>query len=232
MKAVILAGGVGRRLLPYTTTFPKPMVPVGELPMLEIIVRQLRANGFRELIVATGHHEELIRAYFGDGSKFGVTISYSKEDRPLGTAGPLDLIRDRLDETFLLINGDVLADLDFARLERTHRDRESDVTIVVARRVENVTFGIVNVDEALEFVSWDEKPNIEYLVSAGVYVVEPRVLELLPSETFLNLPDFITSLDSGGYRIRAFLHEGYWLDVGRPADYEQACRDVERLALW
>jgi NDP-sugar pyrophosphorylase family protein len=232
MKAVILAGGQGRRLLPYTTTFPKPMVPVGDLPMLEIIVRQLRANGFTDLIVATGYNEELIRAYFGDGSKFGVTLTYSKEDRPLGTAGPLDLVRARLDETFLLINGDVLADIDFARLERSHVERESDVTLVLARRVETVNYGIVTIDDSLEFVSWNEKPDIEYLVSAGVYLVEPRVLENLPSGTFLNIPDFITSLGGDGYRVRAFVHDGYWLDVGRPADYEQACRDVGRLVLW
>jgi NDP-mannose synthase len=232
VKAVILAGGEGRRLLPYTTTFPKPMMPVGNRPMLEILVRQLRANGFREIVVATGYLDEIIRTYFGDGHAFGASITYSKESRPLGTAGPLDLVRGQLAETFLLVNGDVLADLDFARLERAHRERASDVTIVLARRAETIDFGLVEIDEAQRFVSWNEKPVIEHLVSAGIYLVEPRALAHLPVDTTINLPDFIVSLATAGCTLTAYVHEGYWLDIGRPADYEQACRDVERLVLW
>jgi NDP-mannose synthase len=232
MKAVILAGGEGRRLLPYTTTFPKPMMPVGTSPILEIIIRQLRANGIRELVIATNYLEELIRAYFGDGEKFGVAISYSKEDRPLGTAGPLGLLRAELRETFLVVNGDVLADLDFGRLLREHRESASDATIVLAKRSETVDFGIVHVDEESNFVRWTEKPTIDYLVSAGVHVVEPRVLDELPDAQFVNLPDFVTRLHESGYKLRGFVHDGYWLDIGRPSDYEQACRDVESLVLW
>jgi NDP-sugar pyrophosphorylase family protein len=232
VKAVILAGGAGRRLPPYTTTFPKPMMPVGKRPMLEILVRQLRANGFREIIVATGYLDEIIRAHFGDGHAFGASISYSRESRPLGTAGPLDLVRDRLAETFLLINGDVLADLDFARRERAHRERASDVTIVLARRAEAIDFGLVEIDAVQRFVSWSEKPVIEHLVSAGIYLVEPRVLAHLPVDTAIDLPDFIVSLAGTGCALCAYVHEGYWLDIGRPADYELACRDVERLVLW
>jgi NDP-sugar pyrophosphorylase family protein len=232
VKAVILAGGEGRRLLPYTTTFPKPMMPLGNRPMLEILVRQLGANGMREIIVATGYLDEIIRTYFGDGSAFDASITYSKESRPLGTAGPLDLVRDRLVETFLLINGDVLADLDFARLARAHRERAADVTIVLARRSEMIDFGLVEIDEQQRFVAWNEKPVLSHLVSAGIYLVEPRVLAHLPADTMTNLPDFIVSLAAAGCTLRAYVHEGYWLDIGRPADYEQACRDVERLVLW
>jgi NDP-sugar pyrophosphorylase family protein len=232
VKAVILAGGEGRRLLPYTRTFPKPMMPVGDRPMLEILVRQLGAHGIGEIIVATGHLDEIIRAYFGDGSALGASIAYSKESRPLGTAGPLDLVRDRLAETFLLVNGDVLADIDFARLRRVHRERTADVTIVLARRTETIDFGLVEIDAAQRFVSWSEKPVIEHLVSAGIYLVEPRVLAHLPVDTAINLPDFIVSLSGAGYALCAYVHEGYWLDIGRPADYEQACRDFDRLVLW
>ncbi|MBY0277649.1 NTP transferase domain-containing protein [Candidatus Binatia bacterium] len=232
MKAVILAGGEGRRLLPYTTTFPKPMVPVGNRPMLEILLRQLRANGIRDVIVATGYLDEIIRTSLGDGAALDVSIIYSKESRPLGTAGPLDLVRDRLHETFLLINGDVLADLDFARLVRAHRERASDVTIVLARRTETVDFGLVAIDAQQRFVAWDEKPVREHLVSAGIYLVEPRVLAHLPVDTTINLPDFIVALHHAGCVLHGYVHEGYWLDIGRPADYEQACRDVERLGLW
>ena len=232
MKAVILAGGEGRRLLPYTTTFPKPMMPLGNRPMLEILIRQLHANGIREIVVATGYLDEIIRAYFADGSALDVSITYSKESRPLGTAGPLDLVRDRLDDTFLLINGDVLADLDFARLRRVHAERAADVTIVLARRTEMIDFGLVEIDAEQRFVAWNEKPVLEHLVSAGIYLVEPRVLEHLPRDTAINLPDFVVALDRAGCALRAYVHDGYWLDIGRHADYEQASRDVERLVLW
>lgn len=232
MKAVILAGGEGRRLLPYTTRFPKPMVPLGNRPMLEILVRQLCAHGMRDIVIATGYLDEIIRAYFGDGQALDVSITYSKESRPLGTAGPLDLVRQQLTETFLLINGDVLADLDFARLERVHRARASDVTIVLARRTETIDFGLVEIDASERFVAWNEKPVLEHLVSAGIYLVEPRVLAHLPTDTAINLPDFISLLARHGHALHAYVHEGYWLDIGRPSDYEQACRDVERLVLW
>lgn len=232
MKAVILAGGEGRRLLPYTTRFPKPMVPLGNRPMLEILVRQLCAHGMREIVVATGYLDEIIRAYFGDGHTLGVSITYSKESRPLGTAGPLDLVRAQLTETFLLINGDVLADLDFTRLEQVHRARASDVTIVLARRSETIDFGLVEIDADERFVAWNEKPVLEHLVSAGIYLVEPRVLAHLPVDSAINLPDFITLLADRGHALHGYVHAGYWLDIGRPSDYEQACRDVERLVLW
>lgn len=232
MKAVVLAGGEGRRLLPYTARVPKPMVPIGERPILEILLRQLRANGFRDVIVATGHLDEVIRDHFGDGRDLDVSITYSKEDRPLGTAGPLGLVRHLLDDTFLLVNGDVIADLDFEGLLRAHRDRSADMTIVLARRTEAVDFGLVEIDADQRFVSWSEKPERHYLVSAGIYLVEPRVLRHLPAETPIHLPDFVESLERAGCALFARIHEGYWLDVGRPADYEQACRDVGRLVLW
>jgi NDP-sugar pyrophosphorylase family protein len=228
MKAVILAGGEGRRLLPYTTIFPKPMMPVGKSPILEILIRQLRDNGIRDVVVTTNYLGNLIRAYFSDGSKLGVSIRYSKEDRPLGTAGPLDLLRDELRETFLLANGDVLADVDYARLIEQHRRHGSDVTIVLAKRLEVVDFGIVHLDETCDLVRWTEKPTIEYLVSAGIYLFEPRVLDRLPPNEFFNIPDFMMLLKESGFRLKGFVHEGYWLDIGRPSDYERACQDAER----
>lgn len=232
MKAVILAGGEGRRLLPYTTRIPKPMMPVGGRPILEILLRQLHANGVREVVIATGYLDEVIRTHFGDGRSLDVSIAYSKENRPLGTAGPLDLVRELLDDTFLLVNGDVLADLDFGRLREAHRARAADVTIVLARRREAIDFGLVEIDEQQRFVAWNEKPVIERLVSAGIYLVEPRALAHLPADTATNLPDFIMALQGAGCTLCAHVHEGYWLDVGRPADYEQACADIEKLVLW
>ncbi|MCW5980205.1 MAG: NTP transferase domain-containing protein [Bryobacteraceae bacterium] len=230
MKAVILAGGAGRRLLPYTATFPKPMMPVGHRPVLEIILRQLKAHGIGEVIIATGYLEELIRAYFQDGSKLGLAIEYSREDEPLGTAGPLGLARSRLRESFLLMNGDILTDLDFHRPLAEHRRRNNDVTVILAPRVQAVDYGVVRLADDGTFAAWDEKPSLEYLVSAGIYIMEPGVLDYLPGG-FVNLPDFITLLHGAGLRVRGYIHQGYWLDIGRPDDYEKACADAEKLRL-
>ena len=232
MKAVILAGGEGQRLLPYTASLPKPMMPIGNKPILEVIVRQLRALGVEEILLATGYLEELIRTYFGDGSQLGIPIRYSREDTPLGTAGPLSLVRQHLTEPFILINGDILTDLDFHRLVEFHHTHSNDVTLALANRKQLIDFGVVRLDSAGQFDLWDEKPVLEYLVSTGIYVMNPSVLTTLADNTFLNLPDYITSLHKSGARIGGYIHEGYWLDIGRREDYERACRDAESLGLW
>lgn len=231
MKAVILAGGAGRRLHPYTTTLPKPMMPVGNRPVLEIILRRLKAHGISRIVVATGYLEDLIRAYFQDGAGLGVSLEYSHEEQPLGTAGPLGLARRHLGERFLAMNGDVLTDLNFHMPIEEHRRRRSDVTVVLTPRIQHVDYGVVRLDDDGAFAAWEEKPALRYLVSTGIYVMEPRVLDHLPAG-FVNLPDFITLLHRAGLRVRGYVHEGYWLDIGRPDDYEAACNDQERLALW
>jgi NDP-sugar pyrophosphorylase family protein len=232
MKAVILAGGQGTRLLPYTASLPKAMMPIGNKPILEVVVRQLHALGVEEILLATGYLEELIRSYFGDGSQFGVPIIYSREDAPLGTAGPLSLLRERLTETFLLMNSDILTNLDFRALVAFHHAQANDVTLALANRKQLIDFGVVRLDNNGQFSDWNEKPVLEYLVSTGIYVMNPRVLRLLPNNTFLNLPDYIVSLKKSVARIGSYIHEGYWLDIGRREDYEQACRDAESLCLW
>ena len=232
MKAVILAGGQGTRLLPYTASLPKAMMPIGNKPILEVVVRQLHALGVEEILLATGYLEELIRSYFGDGSQFGVPIIYSREDAPLGTAGPLSLLRERLTETFLLMNSDILTNLDFRALVAFHHAQANDVTLALANRKQLIDFGVVRLDNNGQFSDWNEKPVLEYLVSTGIYVMNPRVLRLLPNDSFLNLPDYIVSLKKSGARIGGYIHEGYWLDIGRREDYEQACRDAESLCLW
>lgn len=232
MKAVILAGGEGQRLLPYTASLPKPMMPIGNKPILEVLVRQLRELQIEEVLLATGYLEELIRTYFGDGSRFGIPIRYSREDTPLGTAGPLSLVRPYLTEPFILINGDILTDLDFHSLVEFHRTQANDVSLALASRSQHVDFGVVRIDSEGQFDVWDEKPTLEYLVSTGIYVMNPKVLTLLPNNTFLNLPEYITSLKKSGARIGGYVHQGYWLDIGRREDYERACRDAESLRLW
>ena len=164
MKAVILAGGKGRRLLPYTTNFPKPLMPIGERPILEIVIRQLREHGIRELIIATGYLEEIIRAFFADGEKLGVNITYSKEEEPLGTAGPLNLLRKNLKDTFLMMNGDVLTDMNFSQLLKYHKSQDAVATVAVCKRSVNIDFGVVTLTGSNLFFEWEEKPQIEYLV--------------------------------------------------------------------
>jgi NDP-sugar pyrophosphorylase family protein len=208
------------------------MMPIGNKPILEVIVRQMRALGIEGILMATGYLEELIRSYFDDGGRFGVPIEYSREDAPLGTAGPLSLLRGHLTEPFLLINGDILTDLDFRALVAFHRTRENDVTVALTHRKQLIDFGVVRLDGQGLFEAWDEKPLLEYLVSMGVYVMNPNVLGVLPEKTFLNLPDYVTSLARSGARVRGYVHEAYWLDIGRREDYEQACRDAESLRLW
>jgi NDP-sugar pyrophosphorylase family protein len=228
MKAVVLVGGVGRRLDPYTVKIPKPMMPIGDRPILELLVARLRRCGIRDLVFAIGHLGEIIRDHFGDGRAFDVTIEYSKEERALGTAGPLDRVRPALSATFLVINGDILADLDLVAIVAEHRRRASDATVVLARHAETIDFGVVDIDARGEVVAWHEKPMVERLVSAGVYVLEPATLAHLEPGAAAELPKFVMSLVAAGMRVRGHVHPGYWLDIGRPADYERACRDAAR----
>jgi NDP-sugar pyrophosphorylase family protein len=226
-KVVILAGGKGRRLFPYTTNFPKPLMPVGDRPILEILLQQLKTEGLTDVIIATGYLEELIRAYFGDGKKLGMNISYSREDKPLGTAGPLDLVRDQLTDTFLLMNGDTLSNLSFSSLIEHHLAASAMATVGLFQRNVFIDFGVVETDEQSHIVAWKEKPTINYLVSTGIYALNRQALSFLAPDEFINLPDLLLRLKTAGNRVSGYLHEGYWLDIGRPEDYEKACRDAE-----
>jgi NDP-mannose synthase len=230
MKVIILAGGKGRRLLPFTTNFPKPLMPVGERPILEILLLRLKADGLTDIVIATGHLEELIRAYFGDGQKFGVNITYSREDKPMGTAGPLDLVRDQLTDTFLLMNGDVLSDLHFTDLIRHHKERGAMASVALSKRNVFIDFGVVELDGKSSIVAWKEKPSIDYLVSTGIYCISGNAMDHLPKGVFTNLPDFLLMLKAAGHCVSGYVHEGYWLDIGRGEDYEKACEDVEKFS--
>jgi NDP-mannose synthase len=227
MKAVILAGGKAARLRPYTTNFPKPLMPIGERPILEIVIKRLKEYGIQDIIVSTGHLAELIKVFFNDGSKYGVKITYSKEEEPLGTAGPLSLVRDYLNEPFILMNGDVLTDIDFSKLFSFHRGIKSQATISLAKRIFPIDFGVINIDRRSQFQEWQEKPSFEFLISTGIYLFEPETLRVLSEKEFLNVPEFIQRLKKENYFIAGYVHPGYWLDIGRPEDYERACKDYE-----
>jgi len=225
MKAFILAGGKGSRLLPYTTNFPKPLMPIKDKPILEIVIDRLRKADIKDITFGTGHLAELLQAFFGDGEKFGVKISYSREDEPLGTAGPLNLVRDKFIDTFLVMNGDILTDMDFHELINYHRNEKSVATIALSKRTVEIDFGVVTLNNENQFLEWKEKPQIDYLVSTGIYIFEPEALDVLPSEGFFNLPDLIIKLSENNKKVAGYIHQGYWLDIGRPGDYAKACED-------
>ena len=229
MKAVILAGGKGTRLKPYTTVFPKPLMPIGDKPILEIVIRQLKSHGFDGVIITVGHLAELIMTFFNDGSKYGIKIRYSREDKPLGTAGGLGLIKKELNETFLMMNGDVLTTLDFSDLINYHKRNGAIATIALNKRDVKIDFGVVKLDDGNSIVGYTEKPKIDYLVSMGVYVFDPKVLEYIELNEYLDFPDLIKKLISNGEIVKGYVYSGYWLDIGRPDDYERANREIEEV---
>lgn len=231
MKAIILAGGQGRRLAPYTTVFPKPLVPIGHRPILEIIIRQLARCGFKDAIVSTGYLAELIEAYFSTAQSRlpGISISYVKETEPTGTAGSLSLI-DGLDETFLVMNGDILTTLDYGKLIQYHKDQGGAVTIALHQRNVQVDFGVIEFDDKTRAIkSYTEKPRHEYMVSMGVYIYEPRVLKYIEPGKYLDFPTLVGRLLDAGERIVGYHSDDYWLDIGRPDDYDRAQGEFERL---
>ncbi len=226
-KAVILAGGRGTRLRPYTVTLPKPLVPIGEHPVLELIVRQLARHEFRDVTVAVNHQAEIIKAFFGDGSRWGVEIDYSLETEPLGTIGPLRLIRD-LPEHFLLMNGDVLTDLDIAAFYAAHVADDRLFTIAAASRVVDVDYGVLDAPDGV-LTGFREKPRVEHLVSMGIYAVNRKIVSLIPENRPFGFDTLMLQLLEQRQRVTVHRHDGHWLDIGRPADYEQAIDDFETL---
>ena len=217
---VLLAGGTGTRLRPYTTVLPKPLMPVGDMPVLEILLRRLAAAGLVRVNLAVGHLAELIEAYFGDGSRFGVELVYWREDEPLGTAGPIaqmGLDGDRV----LVMNGDLLTTLDFSSLLDEHRSSGATATIAVLSREVPIDFGVVHLDGDT-VASFEEKPVLSYNVSMGVYVFERRVVELIPRGERYDFPDLLGAVLEHGWPVHAYRSGDFWLDIGRPEDYKLA----------
>ncbi|HWR70172.1 MAG TPA: sugar phosphate nucleotidyltransferase [Dehalococcoidia bacterium] len=228
MKAVILAGGKGTRLRPYTTVLPKPLMPIGERPILEILIRQMSAKGFKDIIVTTGYLAELIMTFLGDGSKFGVKIKYSKEAKPLGTAGGLGFIKDDLSGDFLMVNGDLLTTLNFADLVDYHRKNQAVATIALKKRQIHIDFGVIELEGSTNNIKgYAEKPTMESFVSMGVYVLNTDVLKYIKTDEYLDFPNLIQILMAAGQTVKGYVFDGYWLDIGRPDDYEKANTDIQ-----
>jgi NDP-sugar pyrophosphorylase family protein len=224
--AVILAGGRGTRLRPYTLTLPKPLVPLVDTPIVEIMIRKLANAGYEEVTLAINHMGELIKAYFGNGEKWGVTARYSLEDEPLGTIAPLRLIPD-LPENFLVVNADVLSDLDLSKFLEDHIQSGAIFTIAATSRDQVLDFGVLGTEEG-RLVSFREKPKISQTVSMGIYAVNRRVLEYIPPKGPFGFDQLMLKLIATDQVVNVVEHTGYWLDIGRPEDYEQANREFEK----
>ena len=226
MRAVILAGGKGTRLAPYTWLFPKPLVPMGDKPVMEILVRQLVQHGVTRITVAIGHLGELVATYFGDGSRFGASIDYSREERALGTAGPLSLI-DGLDDDFLVMNGDILTTLRFDTLMRYHREHGGCATIAMHAKDIRLQLGVIHTNGNSEITGYVEKPTLSYKVSMGVYVFQSRVLDLIPHDRYLDFPDLVLAMLTNGEQVISYPSQDYWADIGTHVDYETAMAEYE-----
>jgi NDP-sugar pyrophosphorylase family protein len=226
MKAIVLAGGKGARLVPYTTILPKPLMPIGDMPILEVMLLQMRSAGIKHVVLTVGHLSELLRSFFKDGSQLGIDITYSYEDFPLGTAGPIALV-DGIDETFLVSNGDVLTTLDLQDLIKFHREQKAIATIAAHHRQSKIDLGVIEKDGDYRITGYIEKPVYDFLVSMGIYVFEPAVISYITRNEYLDFPDLVKKLIAAGERVVGYEFNGYWEDLGRPDDYARASKDFE-----
>jgi NDP-sugar pyrophosphorylase family protein len=223
-KAVVLAGGRGTRLAPFTSVLPKPLMPVGERAILELVVDQLKGCGFTDVVFCVGYLSHLIRAVFENRENGDLNISYVQEKDALGTAGPLRLV-EGLDDTFLVMNGDVLTDLDYGDLVRYHRERGNVLTVATHERSIKIDYGVLHLRKGrteADIAGYQEKPEIRSTVSMGIYVLEPSVLEHVPEGTPFDFPDLVQELLRHGAPLGAYRFDGLWFDIGRREDYEHA----------
>lgn len=227
-RAIILAGGKGTRLHPYTVVLPKPLMPIGEFPILEVVVRQLVKHGFDHVTMAVNHQAEIIRAFFQDGAKWGVKIDYSLEDKPLSTIAPLRLIHD-LPENFMVMNGDILSDLNYSEFFEEHISKNNIFTISAHMREQKLDYGVLEMDASNHLTCFREKPSTKYLVSMGVYMASRRIIDFIPEDEKYGFDNLMLDLLTAGKPVTVRKYSGYWQDIGRPDDYAQAIDEFERM---
>lgn len=221
MKAVILAGGLGTRLKPFTEVIPKPLLPIGEKAILEIQMDRLKRYGFDDIYLATNYKSDYIENFFGDGSKFGVKLTISKEDKPLGTAGPLTLLKEKLTEPFIVMNGDILSAIDFKDLYDFALNHDSLLTIAIKKEITPYAFG--NISFNGDFVTdIEEKPDIVSHILAGIYVMKPEIFSIIPDNEYFGMDLLIKKMIANNLPIVKYNLKEYWLDIGRLNDYEKA----------
>lgn len=229
VRAVILAGGKGKRLYPYTQVIPKPLVQLGNMPILEIVVRQLAAQGIEHITICTGYQAELICEAMGDGSKWNVRIDYSHEEEPLSTIGPLTLVNG-LGSTFLVMNGDLLTDIHYQDFIAYHRNAKSITTIATYKKHIQLSLGVMQVNHdnhPAMITGFQEKPKYDFDVSMGIYLFEPRVFEFIPSGKFYGFDHLMYDLLSANESITAYPFNGHWLDMGTLEDLDKAAEEFE-----
>lgn len=228
MQALILAGGRGTRLHPYTTVLPKPLMPVGDYPILEIILRQLKGAGITDVILAVGYLSQLLEAFFQKGERLGLNISYSFEERALGTAGPIALAMEQLEDDFLVMNGDLMTTLKYQNLIAFHQDKGAAATIGIYQRDVKVDFGVLETDAQGKLVRYVEKPTYHFDVSMGVNVLNKNAIQpYLKVGEYLDIPDLMRKLCQDGHPVHCYRESCYWLDIGRMDDYRTATEIFE-----
>ena len=225
--AIILAGGIGSRLRPYTVVLPKPLMPIGDYPILELVIRQLAKNNFTHVTMCVNHQADLFKTFFGDGSKWGMRINYSFENEVLGTMGPLKLINN-LPDNFLVMNGDILTDLNYQEFFDNHVRRKDLFTISSYIRKQKIDYGVLELNEYEYLSSFIEKPIKDYQVSMGIYMLNKKVLDFIPKIKF-GFDSLMLKMIELGEKVKVEKFDGYWLDIGRPDDYMQAIEDFESM---
>ncbi len=229
MQAIILAGGKGTRLHPYTVVFPKPLMPVGDYPILEILIRQLKHYGVTDVTMAVGHLKELIQVFFNDGKNWGLSIDYSFEDKPLGTAAPLKLV-DNLHDDFLVMNGDVLSNINFNEFFEFHKKNDAACTIAMYKKKVSINLGVLKTNENNELYDYIEKPDLFYDVSMGIYAFKKEILHHIPDNEYFDFPQLVKKLISEKQKVIGYKFDGYWLDIGTPDDYGKAIEEFNEFS--
>ena len=225
LHAVVMAGGYGNRLRPLTDDLPKPMLPVGDKPLLELIVEQLRDAGVSVVNVTTHYKGKVISDHFKDGSDFGVAIRYIEEEKPMGTAGALSLL-EKTESPLLVINGDIVTRVDFRAMLDFHEEHEADMTVALRQYEITVPYGVVECD-GVSIVGISEKPSIKHFINAGIYLLNPDILEYIPSDESYDMPQLVNRLETAGRRIVGFPVTEYWLDIGQVEDYNRALSEAK-----
>jgi NDP-sugar pyrophosphorylase family protein len=228
-QAVIMAGGKGTRLLPYSALFPKPLMPLGDMPILELLLRRMKAAGVQEVILAVNHLRHLIEAYFGDGSSLGIRLRYCSEDKPLGTAGALGNMLDLLDDSFFLTNGDLLTTMNLTRMAMSHIAERADASVGIYERENKIDFGLIEFDTSKRLSAYREKPTSKYFVSMGVYILQREAVRAHVADVdYLDMPNLLLKIKASSGNVVCFQDDCIWLDIGRPDDFALAQRMVEQ----
>lgn len=228
-QSVVLAGGKGTRLAPFTHVLPKPLLPIAERPILDVVLSCLARDGCARVTLAIGHLGHLIELYCGSGERWSLEIDYFRERAPLGTVGALAHVDRLASEPFIVMNGDVLTDLSFAALLAAHRENGAELTIATFRRRTRDELGVLELNGSSRLVAYHEKPEHEYLVSMGIYVFSPSIVALIPRHGRMDFPDLVQTLLDQHRAVHAYCHDGYWLDLGRPDDFTRANEEFDQL---